>query len=195
MDSVRALHWPLAASQQHACHRPPIHCTDSAHLPGRCSNLGPKPIVPIGRLTHITRQCEMKIQLERQPTHPIQGQMLRLSEHHAVAIYLRDGVVWVADFIDGQGALVDANTWFRFNCGNLANSHALRRMALESAMPIPTELGARIEALHATAVHRRGEPLSELVAAITAYVRRSRLATLLVARFRRRKAHAAPQVR
>ena len=137
----------------------------------------------------------MKIQLERQPTHPIQGQMLRLSEHHAVAIYLRDGVVWVADFIDGQGALVDANTWFRFNCGNLANSHALRRMALESAMPIPTELGARIEALHATAVHRRGEPLSELVAAITACVRRNRLATLLVARFRRRNAHAAPQVR
>lgn len=195
MDSVRAPLRVLAASQQHASQRPPIHRTDSAHLPGWSSNLGPQAVIPIGRLTHFARQCEMKIQLERQPTHPIQGQMLRLSEHHAVAIYLRDGVVWVADFIDGQGALVDANTWFRFNCGNLANSHALRRMALESAMPIPTELGARIEALHATAVHRRGEPLSELVAAITAYVRRSRLATLLVARFRRRKAHAAPQVR
>ena len=88
----------------------------------------------------------MESQLNLHPPHQIQGQMLRLSGHHAVAIYLRDGVVWIADFVDGQGMLFDANTWFRFNCGNLANSHSRRRMALESAMPISSELGMRIEA-------------------------------------------------
>ena len=114
----------------------------------------------------------MESQLNLHPSHRIQGQMLRLSEHHAVAIYLRDGVVWIADFVDGQGVLVDANTWFRFNCGNLANSHALRRMALESAMPISSELGVRIEALHAAAVHRRGQTLTELGAIVAASVQR-----------------------
>lgn len=137
----------------------------------------------------------MKIQLECHRCPPIQGQMLRLSEHHAVAIYLRDGAVWIADFIDGQGALIDANTWFRFNCGNLANSHALRRMALESAMPISAELGARIEALHAAAVLGRGQTLSELAAAITASVRRSHLAGLLATHFRRRRPHTARAAR
>ena len=114
----------------------------------------------------------MESQLNLHPPHQIQGQMLRLSEHHAVAIYLRDGVVWIADFVDGQGVLVDANTWFRFNCGNLANSHSLHRMALESAMPISSELGVRIEALHAAAVHRRGQTLTELVAIVAASVQR-----------------------
>ena len=66
----------------------------------------------------------------------IQGQLLRLSTHHTVAIYLRQGSLWVADFIDDQRALIDANAWFRFNCGSLANSHARRRMALESAIPL-----------------------------------------------------------
>jgi len=116
----------------------------------------------------------MESQLNLRPPHRIQGQMLRLSEHHAVAIYLRDGVLRIADFVDGQGVLVDANTWFRFNCGNLANSHSLRRMALESAMPISPELGMRIEALHAAAVRRRGRTLTELVAIVAASVQRFR---------------------
>lgn len=78
----------------------------------------------------------------------IQGQLLRLSAHHTVAIYLREGALWVADFIDGHGKLVDASTWFRFNCGLLSNSHALRRMTLESAMPLSRDLVASIEGLH-----------------------------------------------
>jgi hypothetical protein len=56
--------------------------------------------------------------------------------------------MWVADFVDGHGVLVDVNTWFRFNCGTVANSHVRRRIALESAMPLSTQLIARIEALH-----------------------------------------------
>ena len=78
----------------------------------------------------------------------IQGQLLRVSEHRAVAIYLRKGRTWVADFVDGQGVLIDVNTWFRFNCGSLANPYVSRRIALESALPLPEELVVKIEALH-----------------------------------------------
>jgi hypothetical protein len=79
---------------------------------------------------------------------PIQGQLLRLGTRREVAIYLRDGRLWVADFIDGDGELVDAVTWFRFNCATTATTHARRRMVLESAFPLSDELVARIETLH-----------------------------------------------
>jgi hypothetical protein len=134
----------------------------------------------------------MESELEFQPPCHIQGQMLRLSEHHAVAIYLRDGDMWVADFIDGQGVLVDANTWFRFGCGTNANSHALRRMALESAIPIPFELSERIEALHRTTIIQRRQILSDLVKTFIMNVRRSRLTTLLAIQFRHRSSRQAP---
>ena len=81
----------------------------------------------------------------------IQGQLLRQSEHHEVAVFLRDGVLWVADFIDGEGTLIHAATWFRFNCGGLASPHARRRMVLESAVPLSPEIVARIGRLLATA--------------------------------------------
>ena len=121
----------------------------------------------------------------RLPGH-IQGQMLRLSEQHAVAIYLRDGVIWIADFVDGRGTLVDANTWFRFNCGTLRNSYALRRMALESATPISLELSDRIEALHDALLPGRGQDLVGLVKAFITSLRRGGLIALIAARFRRR---------
>jgi hypothetical protein len=78
----------------------------------------------------------------------VQGQLLRLSVHRTVAVYLREGVMWVADFIDGGGTLVDASTWFRFNCGAPANAQAARRTVLESALPLSAELAESIEALH-----------------------------------------------
>jgi hypothetical protein len=79
----------------------------------------------------------------------IQGQLLRLTERREVAIYLRDGALWIADFIDGSGTLSDAPTWIRFNCATPASWPLRRRMALESAMPLSDELIARIERLHA----------------------------------------------
>ena|SRR6266567_8519370 len=85
--------------------------------------------------------------LESESAGPIQGQLLRLSERREVAIFLRDNALWVADFIDGQGELLDAVTWFRFNCGAPASVQARRRMTLESAVPLSDELVARIEAL------------------------------------------------
>ena len=79
----------------------------------------------------------------------ILGQILRRSERRETAIYLRDGVLWVADFVDGRGYLIDAESWLRFNCGG-ASAQARHRMALESASPVADELAERIEALHRT---------------------------------------------
>jgi hypothetical protein len=77
----------------------------------------------------------------------ILGQMLRRSERRKTAIYLRDGFLWVADYVDGHGHLIDAKSWLRFNCGGIS-AQARRRMALESASPVADDLAERIEALH-----------------------------------------------
>ena len=78
----------------------------------------------------------------------IQGQLLRLSERREVAIYLRQGRLWIADFIDGHGELIEPTAWFRFNCASASALRARRRMLLESAMPLSAELAACIECLH-----------------------------------------------
>ena len=80
----------------------------------------------------------------------ILGQMLRRSARREVAIYLRESVLWVADFVDGDGHIVDAATWIRFHCGSVSTYHAQRRMAIECALPVSRELAMRIEALHRT---------------------------------------------
>jgi hypothetical protein len=74
--------------------------------------------------------------------------MLRRNARREVAIYLRESVLWVADFIDGDGQIVDAPTWIRFHCGSASTRHAQRRMVLESAVPVSRELSVRIEQLH-----------------------------------------------
>jgi hypothetical protein len=116
----------------------------------------------------------------------IQGQLLRLSEHRAVAIYLREGSTWVADFVDGQGVLIDVETWVRFNCGTPTNPHASRRIARESAIPLSTELSAQIESLHQPVVSRRRRTLAQWVDAIFAAFLQGRLAMLVAHRFHRR---------
>ena len=78
----------------------------------------------------------------------IQGQLLRRSERREVAIYLRDGRLWIADFVDGVGELMEPVAWFRFNCGTPWARRAHRRMSYESAVPLSADLAARIEDLH-----------------------------------------------
>ena len=78
----------------------------------------------------------------------IQGQILRRSDRREVAIYLRDGELWIADFIDGVGELMEPAAWFRFNCGTPWARRAHRRMLFECAMPLSADLAARIERLH-----------------------------------------------
>ena len=89
----------------------------------------------------------MKPDAAHAPAAPIQGQVLRRTERREVAIFLRDDALWIADFLDGCGELVDAVTWFRFNCAGTAVSAAERRMLLESATPLSAELAAKIDAL------------------------------------------------
>jgi hypothetical protein len=89
----------------------------------------------------------MKPDAAHVPAAPIQGQVLRRTERREVAILLRDDALWIADFLDGCGELVDAVTWFRFNCAGTAVSAAERRMLLESATPLSAELAAKIDAL------------------------------------------------
>ena len=78
----------------------------------------------------------------------IQGQLLRLSARREVAIYLLDGTLWVADFVDGNGELFEPETWFRFNCGSPSARDAQRRTLLESGLPLSADIVAKIENLH-----------------------------------------------
>lgn len=124
--------------------------------------------------------------LERAPLAAprIQGQLLRQSEHRAVAIYLRDGSAWVADFVGDRGVLIDVETWFRFNCGTRANPRALKRMSLEAATPLSPEMIARIESLHADMGH--AGTFARIGAALSRLLPHGRLVMLVAARFRRR---------
>ena len=83
----------------------------------------------------------------------IQGQLLRQNKRREVAIFLLDGALWIADFIDGQGELVEATTWFRFNCPSPLATHARWRMAVESATPLSEDLVRRIECLCSETIH------------------------------------------
>jgi hypothetical protein len=98
--------------------------------------------------THVINDRTAENRAVNTSTAAIQGQLLRVSERREVAIYLRKDALWVADFIDGNGALIDAATWFRFNCGTPATSYARRRMVHESAVPLSMQLVTRIERLH-----------------------------------------------
>jgi len=111
----------------------------------------------------------------------IQGQVLRVSERREVAIYLRKGALWVADFIDGDGELVEAATWFRFNCGALSTYHARRRMVQESAIPLSPELVTRIENLH--------RPSAPKSATSTQHAGSSRIRSAIARIFRRLRPH------
>jgi hypothetical protein len=128
----------------------------------------------------------MIIDRQRRLTHSIQGQLLRRSERREVAIFLHDRTLWVADFIDGHGELIDAPTWFRFNCGELSTWHARRRMVLESAIPLSAELVARIERLPLPAAGPKRGAMARLAETVAAHLPRSRFATLVAGRLRRR---------
>jgi hypothetical protein len=89
----------------------------------------------------------MKNPAEDSANRAIQGQILRRTRRREVAIFLRDHRLWIADFIDGQGMLVDAVTWFRFNCGNASPGLSRGRETPESALPLSEDLVRRIERL------------------------------------------------
>jgi hypothetical protein len=130
----------------------------------------------------------LNLRLEPRRARSLQGQLLRLSERREVAIFLRDGALWVADFVDGQGALIDAVTWFRFNCGTLS-PHARRRMVLESATPLSEELVERIERLNRPAITDRRHAAVRLLSVIVARLVQSRWLAMVAYRVGRRDRH------
>src|SRR5512146_2373677 len=97
--------------------------------------------------TDVERAKSMNGDANLEAVRSIQGQILRRTDRREVAIFLCGGALWVADFVDGHGELIDAVTWFRFHCADTAVTHAERRMLHESATPLSPELSARIESL------------------------------------------------
>jgi len=123
----------------------------------------------------------------------IQGQLLRQSERREVAIFLRNGALWIADFIDGEGMLIDATVWFRFNCAALASPHAQRRMVLESAIPLSPDLVARIGHLCDPARTPKPGALAWLLVATSAFRARRRWVAAAVRVFVRHRANRNDQ--
>ena len=78
---------------------------------------------------------------------PIEGNLLRLGERREVAIYLREGVAWVAEFNNGRATLHSVSEWHSSGSGR-ALVHAQRRGEVEIISPLPEAVVQRIEALH-----------------------------------------------
>jgi len=105
-------------------------------------------------------------------TRAVQGSLLRLSERQEVAIYLREGAGWVADFHDGRATLHSVSEWHGSGSGRML-VHAQRRDAVETISPLPDEVVQRIESLH----RRMDEPtagpfVQNLLAALAVSLRR-----------------------
>lgn len=125
---------------------------------------------------------------------PLQGQLLRRSNRREAAIFLRNGQLWVADFIDGDGQIVDAVTWFRFHCAGHSSLQAQRRMVRESGMPLSPELVERIERLHGPlAPVRKSSALTRVIAAIAARCLPGRMARAVIALICRTRDRAPAQ--
>lgn len=104
---------------------------------------------------------------ERDETALPRGNLLRLGERREIAIYLRDGVTWVADFRGGCGELFTAGEWFALNhCGGV-----LRGVELDSIAPLPACVVERIEQLHCT---EKSEYVLTLMATLAALAARLR---------------------
>jgi hypothetical protein len=125
----------------------------------------------------------------------ILGQLLRISARRQVAIYRREDRLWVADFIDGQGELMDATTWFRFHCGTEAATQARRRMVRESAIPISSQLAAKIERLHCPVSAAEDSATLALAETMSQPGSGGRFATMLRKLFRRWPARGADPAR
>lgn len=76
----------------------------------------------------------------------INGYVIGRGGAHSIAIYERSGVSWVAEFRDGRGELMNANTWFYFHAERLGYWN--RRQAYKSVQPLTPAMLEEIERLH-----------------------------------------------
>lgn len=86
----------------------------------------------------------MNTNQERNNTSPLHGSLLRIGERREIAVYLRDGTAWVADFKGSHGEISMASAWFALN----QDRWALRRAALDALAPLPQDIEERIKRLH-----------------------------------------------
>ena len=83
---------------------------------------------------------------EQHKTGTLSGNLLRLGERREIAIYLRGGTAWVAEFKKGHGEVYNPSAWFSLYGRALV--HAQRRGEVNIISPIPGDVVARIERLH-----------------------------------------------
>jgi hypothetical protein len=76
----------------------------------------------------------------------IKGHVIILGTGRSIAIYERNGERCVADFCDGRGELMSADTWFRFHAGALR--HCGNGDAPQPYMPLTPGILQQIERLH-----------------------------------------------
>lgn len=81
---------------------------------------------------------------EQNNTSPLHGSLLRIGERREIAIYLRDGTAWVADFKGSHGEISTAGAWFALN----QDRWAVRRATLDAVAPLHQDIEKRIERLH-----------------------------------------------
>jgi hypothetical protein len=92
---------------------------------------------------------------------PLQGNLLRLPGRREIAIYLRDGAAWVADFNNGHAELHTASGWYDTGNGRML-AHAQRRGEVEIVSPIPEGVAERIEGLHRSGANPGASPAAWL---------------------------------
>lgn len=86
-------------------------------------------------------QAEQSRELE------LRGVAYRLNDGSEIAIYLRRGVPWVAQFRGGTGELYTAGEWFRLHRPPRA-PRLMHEAAAGSTSRLPDAMAVRIEALH-----------------------------------------------
>ena len=114
----------------------------------------------------------MNTKYEQDGTSPLQGNLLRIGERREIAIYLRDGTPWVAEFNDGRGELFAVGAWFSLNQGG----RVLRRMGPDSVTPLSQDVAQRIEGLHRGMERQNDVPV--IARAVAAAGLRDKLARL-----------------
>jgi hypothetical protein len=96
------------------------------------------------QLTHRNKGAAMNTNQGQGTASTLHGSLLRLSTRREIAIDLRDGTAWVAEFGPGHAEVSIAGGWFALN----HDRWALRRATLEAITPLPADVVQRIEDLH-----------------------------------------------
>ena len=95
----------------------------------------------------------------------IHGNLLQLPDGRSVAIYLRAGVVSVAELNGLRGRLLGLPEWHAFHARRVALVQ--RRGRVEIVSPIPADVIEQIEALHRRAGEWNDHPFRRKVSALT----------------------------